>query len=52
MSRISGPLLDGIDMQVEVPAHYRDLRSPAEGESDIQTGTAAKAVPKPSVSGS
>ena len=33
LGRISGPMLDRIDIQVEVPAvDYRELRSPADGE--------------------
>lgn len=35
-SRISGPLLDRIDLQVDVPAvAYADLRSQARGESSV-----------------
>ncbi|MBM4048915.1 MAG: YifB family Mg chelatase-like AAA ATPase [Planctomycetes bacterium] len=37
LSRISGPLLDRIDIHVEVPSvHYQALRSPAASESSAQ----------------
>ena len=37
MARISGPLLDRIDLHIEVPAvKYKELSSKAEGESSQQ----------------
>ena len=37
LGRISGPLLDRIDIHVDVPAvHYKDLKSEASGETSAQ----------------
>ena len=37
MSRVSGPLLDPIDIQIEVPAvKFKDLTSERSGEPSIE----------------
>ena len=43
--RISGPLLDRIDLQVEVPAlHAEDLQGAADGESSARVGARVSAA--------